>query len=73
MTVESKYNIGDKLWTMENFKAKEFEVASITIGIEKDQEINVRYYPISDSYTCESYTENHCFKSKDEMVEYLFK
>ena len=74
MTVESKYNIGDKLWTMDsNFKAKEFEVASITIGIDKNKEINVRYYPISDSYISESYEEKYCFNSKNEMIEYLFK
>lgn len=73
MTIQTKFNLGDKVWTLSGCKAVEFEICSISINSPKT--LN----PISHITYCGAYnngkittaTESECFVSKEELIEYI--
>jgi len=67
MEIKTKFNIGDKTWTLIDGKAKETVVDSIHIyndGVS---------YAVKDAdrrgYI--QHQEAQCFKTKDELIEYI--
>lgn len=63
MEIKTKFAIGDKVWTIKNCKAAEFEVEAITLFG------TVIFYG-SDRY--EMIDEAICFATKEELIKYIF-
>lgn len=70
MEIKTKYNVGDKLWTIKDCKAIEFEVGSLLINVNKDKK-RISYYPKADVFSTENYEEDICFSSKEELIKAL--
>lgn len=70
MEIKTKYNVGNKLWTIKDCKAIEFEVESLLINVNKDKN-SISYYPKKDMFSSENYEENICFSSKEELIKAL--
>ena len=68
MTIETKYNIGDEVWTIVEDKVSECPILSITVkkGIWKE-EIEVMYYIDN----CEWRYEQELFPTKEELLKSL--
>lgn len=73
MNVTTKFNVGDKVVTIEKntMRVKEFEVASISIYVPQDETTRVMYKPKSDVYTSDSYDETLCFAARHELIDYI--
>lgn len=73
MEIKTKFAIGDKVWTIKNCKAVEFEVCSISINK------SATLYPATRITYCGAYkdgkittaTEPECFASKEELIKYV--
>lgn len=63
MNIKTKFNIGDKVWTIINFRAVEIEVAAILCSADG---ICIRGL---DEYTW--IREENCFYSKELLIKYL--
>lgn len=64
MTIESKFNLGDKVWTIGyNLKAAEIQIGLISYG-----DGGIRYV---DNATYQSYYEDRCFATKEELMKYV--
>lgn len=64
MEIKTKFNLGDKVWTLKNFKATELEIDGYVIN--SDGKLRVRdagYY---------LYDEEECFNSKEELIDFIF-
>lgn len=63
MEIKTKYNLGDKVWVVRNHK-----LAKITID-----GISLRHNGLwcTAFYNCESYPEEACFKTKEELLAYI--
>lgn len=64
MEIKTKFKLGDKVWTLKNFKATELEIDGYVIN--SDGKLRVRdagYY---------LYDEEECFNSKEELVDFIF-
>jgi hypothetical protein len=70
MDIKTKFNVGDKLWTIKDFKAYEFEVGRISIYADK-QNADVNYYPKGDFMSTDSYKEINCYSTKEELISTL--
>lgn len=70
MEIKTKYNVGDKLWTIKDCKAIEFEVGSLLINVNNDKK-RISYYPKTDVFSTENYEEDICFSSKEELIKAL--
>lgn len=70
MDITTKFNVGDKLWTIKDCKAYEFEVDRIRIYANKTN-TDVYYYPKCDVMSSESYKEDNCYSSKEELIKAL--
>lgn len=66
MKLESKWNVGDELYTIANMKVVKFKVSYLSIFAGKDA-INVSYY--GNNY--DSYKEDNCFKTEEELLNFL--
>mgnify|MGYP000049129599 FL=1 len=71
MEIKTKYNVGDKLWTVKNCKAYEFEVDRIYVSIGKEEKPSVTYYPKDGIISSDSYTEQNCYKSREDLINGL--
>lgn len=71
MEIKTKYNVGDKLWTVKNCKAYEFEVDRIYVCIGKEGQPSVTYYPKDGIMSSDSYTEQNCYKSREDLINGL--
>lgn len=67
MKLETKYNVGDKVFSMRNNRAEEGVIRRISIVIEKD-EVFVYYQASNQEYKI---TENCFFSSKQELLDSL--
>ena len=71
MEIKTKYNVGDKLWTVKNCKAYEFEVDRIYVSVGKEGKPSVTYYPKDGIISSDSYTEQNCYKSREDLINGL--
>jgi len=70
-TITTKFNVGDKVFTIdkETMKIREITVGTVSAIITNGGKTKVSYYD-EKSYT-ESYDENVCFASKQELLDYI--
>lgn len=68
MTIETKYNIGDEVWTIIENKVCKYHILSITAkkGM-RNEEIEVKYY----IGNCEWRYEHELFPTKEELLKSL--
>lgn len=66
MTIETKFNIGDKVFFKKNNSIEEFEVIGLTISIVNSVLVQ---YNIKD-YLLRLFFEQELFRSKRELEEY---
>ena len=71
MEIKTRYHVGDKLWTVKNCKAYEFEVERITVYVNKEGRADVSYYPKEAIISTDSHSEQNCYKSKDDLINGL--
>ena len=69
MTIETKYNIGDEVWFIEEGEPIKDEILSIEINIYKDS-IFVEYLFANDSYPY-GLNESYLFPTKEELLKSL--
>lgn len=68
MTIETKYNIGDEVWTIIENKACKYPILSITAKKRTQTEgIEVMYY----IGNCEWRYEEELFPTKEELLKSL--
>jgi hypothetical protein len=74
MILESKFNIGEKVFTIdrESLKVREFEVYSIAAKVSKDDESpEIEYHAKGDSFLCDNIPERLCFASREELMKHI--
>ena len=69
MIAESKFDIGDTLYYMDNNEINEFVVDSIQIDMTSKDKVIVHYY--NDTY--DHHLEDGMFATKDELLDELAK
>lgn len=73
MDIKTKFNVGDKVFTLdkETFKMKRFVVGSVSIWADDDT--MVTYYPKKEESVTfnERYNENMCFASENELLSHI--
>lgn len=69
--VKTKFESGEKVWTLNGGKAFEFEIGKITVTMEEDSSVSVSYCEKGNPYLA-SFPESMCFASLDELKEYIF-
>lgn len=65
MEIKTKFALGDKVWTIHNFKATQIEIAAIEINANG---VSVR---AKDEYA--AFSENNCFTTKEALVKHLMR
>ena len=75
MKIETKYNVGDNVFTidMTSMKVKSFNVHSIGVSVSKENKVSVTLYEDNGSYSFNSYDETKCFPSETELLDYVTK
>lgn len=73
MDIKTKFNVGDKVFTLdkEAFKMKKFTVGAVSIWADDDT--MVTYYPKKEEIVDynERYKENVCFASENELLSHI--
>lgn len=71
MTVNTKFNIGDKVVTIDTntLKLKEFVIKRMFVNLYKDK-VYVSLYG-DDTYTSTSYDEEKCFSTEEELMDFI--
>lgn len=70
MEIKTRFDIGDKVWTLSRNKAVEFEVCSISISRAKTL-LPITYITYCGAYSDGKITiapESDCFASKEELI-----
>lgn len=67
MTIETKYNIGDEVWTIVEHKVCKYPILSITVKKIMRTEVIVMYY----IGNCEWRYEEELFPTKEELLNSL--
>ena len=75
MKVETKYNVGETVFTIDTatLKVKSFNVHSIGINVSKENKVSVTLYEDNGSYSYNSFDESKCFPTEAELLEYVTK
>ena len=70
MQIETKYNIGDKVFVIDKkeIKVKEMEISFIFVDVKFDRSLEVKY---GEKGLYESYPEAMCYPTKQELIDYL--
>lgn len=63
MEIKTKFALGEKVWTVDDCKATEIEVAAITI--------DAHGVWLRSKAGCASFREEHCFPSKQSLVAHI--
>lgn len=77
MTIETKYNIGDKVWVIVNNKVHHIRIEEIKVSIEKTMIIEDGVLSISEYKTLYSvgwgdwHKESDIFHTKEELLKSL--
>ena len=66
MTINTKYSIGDKVWTMIDNKPEEITIIKIMVDFKKDS-IKIIYADLKDIYS-----EEKLYPTKDELKDAIF-
>lgn len=66
MEINTKFAIGDKAFVLKGHKAAEIEIKAVFFGGNK-----VCYSAEEGPLVFSSYPEEHCFATKDELIEYI--
>lgn len=69
MTIETKYNIGDKVWFMHNNSVNCETIIKIDVFIERDVIYNNIFYHIYNY--CSPYIEQKLFPTKEDLLKSL--
>ena len=71
MTIKTKFDVGDKVFTIDSstLKVKEFEVSRIATYTKND-ETSVSLYPKGD-FSTSGYDESKCFSTQAELITYV--
>lgn len=73
MEIRTRFDIGDKVWTLSHNKAVEFEVCSISISRSKTL-LPITYITYCGAFNDGKITtapESDCFASKEELIDYI--
>lgn len=72
MNIQTKFNIGDKVCTIDKktMKVREFEVESIGMVITKEKQ-SVILRAKGDSVYDDGYDEKYCFTNENELLDYI--
>ena len=68
--IETKFNVNDQVWVLDEKKARQLPIYSIEIRIE--EEIIVGYYlnkGTKNDFKCLIIKENDCFITLDELID----
>lgn len=65
MEIKTKFSIGHKVWAILNCKATELEISEIIVKADG--------VFIVDREHCDIFNENHCFASRDELIDYILR
>lgn len=73
MTVVTKYDVGDKVFTVEkkSLKVREFEIGSVFVSSITKDKARVKYLAKDDSIFSEGVPEEHCFSSQQELLTHV--
>lgn len=73
MNIQTKFNIGDKVCTIDKntMKVKAFEIGSMSVYVSKTGKLSVNYRASGDGYTGDSYEEEFCFPNETELLSYI--
>lgn len=63
MEIKTKFSLGDKVWTIRDFKATEIEIDAMTVNI------NGVWIRGKEDYT--SFHEDTCFATKVELIRHI--
>lgn len=75
MNIKTRYNPGDKVWTMIENKPEYLIVNSISIIVSLDFNKGIKYnikYNCSLGYIGGNYVEKELFATKEDLKNYLF-
>lgn len=74
-TITTKFNVGDKAYTIDKktLKVKEFEVGTIITYLRGDDRPSIDYRTKDDGLLSDLYDEDMCFATKEELMEYISK
>ena len=72
MTISTKFNEGDKVFTIDTntIKVKEFEVGRISTWSSNGKTC-VTLYPKGDTYSSNGYNEDKCFATEAELMNFI--
>ena len=72
MNVQTKYNVGDKVCTIDKktLKMREFEISSVFVSTT-DEGTEVKYHAKGDSAYADNIPEEHCFPSENELLNHI--
>lgn len=73
MEIKTKFNIGDKVYTIDpkTIKIKGFKVARISAFTTTNGNVIVNLYPKDNSFLSDYYEENKCFSSQEELIKFI--
>lgn len=75
--VTTKFNVGDKVVALDNKtqKIRELQIASMNVCVQRDGH-TITIYPVDTDGTpnfYDKYDEEHCFASREELLDYIVK
>lgn len=72
MNVQTKYNVGEKVCTIDKrtLKIREFEIDSIFVSTN-DGGVETRYHAKGDSAYADYIPEEHCFSDQHELLNHI--
>ena len=72
MNIQTKFNVGEKVCTIDpkTMKIREFEISTVAVvGDENSQ--SVSYRAKGDSYLADGYPEEKCFANKSDLLKFI--
>lgn len=72
-TITTKFNVGDKAFTIDKktMKIKEFEVDMISIYLQSDGKPDIMYKASDAGILDDSIREDKCFATKHELLTFI--
>ena len=72
MNIQTKFNVGDKVLTIDpsTMKIREVEIERVRVYVEEDA-ITVSYHAKGDSFFKDDYPEEKCFSTKNELLTFI--
>ena len=73
MNITTKYNVGDKVFTLDTktLKVKQIEIDRIITLSKEGGETSVSLYDKEDDYCNNSYDESKCFPTEAELITFI--